>query len=231
MKFYRYQTINKLTLQNLSNQMNWVADPLEFNDPFEFSLHEEYYTNSEGKQEFLELNHKQRIKNIQNQIKNFGVVCYSTKYSNILLWSHYADNHKGMCLVFDVKEENISFMRKISYDKKLPFVGHKSDISHEDIISVVTTKSSDWLYEYEYREVITKKKILKDYPGDLVEIIFGCRTPLDDIKIVRDIAVGKNNKLIISKMIIAQNNYQIDKLSVGDNSKIPKSFGLTNLKM
>ncbi|NKK82626.1 DUF2971 domain-containing protein [Rhizobium leguminosarum bv. viciae] len=34
----------------------------------------------------------------------FGLLCMSTTWQEPLLWSHYADKHKGMCLGFDVDD-------------------------------------------------------------------------------------------------------------------------------
>jgi hypothetical protein len=231
MKFYRYQAINKLTLQNLSNQKNWVADPFEFNDPFEFSLIDKYNYTSEGNVEPLEKQQLDRIKKIQNEISEFGVVCYSSDYINNLLWAHYADNHKGMCLVFDIPEEDVPSLYKVSYSKKYPFVGFENRESYEEIIPVVTNKSIDWAYEKEYRQVFYRKNILNEYPGELIEIIFGCRTPFDDMQIVRDIAVSKIKEIEISKMHLSQNQYQLMKGTTGNNKKIPEFWKIKNIKI
>lgn len=45
MKYYRFQQINKLTLQNLNNQVNWVADPYLFNDPRSRAISSRGYLN------------------------------------------------------------------------------------------------------------------------------------------------------------------------------------------
>jgi hypothetical protein len=232
MKFYRYQAINKLTLQNLSNQKNWVADPFEFNDPFEFSLIDKFNYSTEGKIEPLEKQQLERIQEIQDEISEFGVVCYSSDYINNLLWAHYADNHKGMCLVFEVPEEKVPSLYKVSYSKKYPLVGiNENTEGYKEIIPVVTNKSIDWAYEKEYREVFIMKNMLNEYPGQLIEIIFGCRTPFDDIQIVRDIAVSKNKEIKISKMHLSENQYQLMKGTTGNNNKIPEFWKLKNLKM
>lgn len=63
MLLYRYQPINKLTLTNLSRQKNWVADPLDFNDPYEFHLKEEYTSEVKKDQRFSFVeSHKNRKK-------------------------------------------------------------------------------------------------------------------------------------------------------------------------
>lgn len=232
MKFYRYQTINKLTLQNLSNQKNWVADPFEFNDPFEFCLIDKFHYTTAGTIEPLKKQQLERIRKIQNEISEFGVVCYSSDYLNNLLWAHYADNHRGMCLVFEVPGEKVPSLYRVSYSKNYPHVGTKENPEgFEEIIPVVTNKSIDWAYEKEFREVFLMKNILNEYPGKLIEIIFGCRTLFDDMQIVRDIAVSKNREIKISKMHLSENQYQLNKGTTGNNENIPKFWKIKNLKI
>jgi hypothetical protein len=35
------------------------------------------------------------------QPSSVGIYCVSTNYDDVLMWSHYADSHKGICLEFD----------------------------------------------------------------------------------------------------------------------------------
>lgn len=227
MKFYRFQAINKLTLQNLSNRKNWVADPYEFNDPFEFSLIDRFYHTTEGVPQQLEGAELKSLNRIEEQIKEFGVVCYSSDFYNNLLWAHYAENHKGMCLVFDVPEEKKSDLHKVNYQKEFPRIDLTQDAdAPETLKKVVATKSKDWEYENEYREVFLMKNMLHAYPGELVEIIFGCRTPFDDIKIAVDVAVSKNPNITISKMRIARNEYGLGKETHGTNKEVPHIWRL-----
>ena len=39
------------------------------------------------------------------KIEDYGIACFTTKNDNTLLWSHYADEHQGICLEFDFYEE------------------------------------------------------------------------------------------------------------------------------
>lgn len=36
--------------------------------------------------------------------KNTKIICFSEVYNSMLMWSHYADNHKGFVLVYDKKD-------------------------------------------------------------------------------------------------------------------------------
>jgi hypothetical protein len=159
MKFYKFQKINKLTLHNLTNQKNWISDPYDFNDPFEFSFYDRLLIENE-KFRYLNFEEKKQAEMFKIEISKFGVICYSTNWYNILLWSHYADNHKGMCLVFEVSEENINNLHKINYQNNFPEINYLDNLNtREEIIKIVTTKSIEWEYESEYREILRYKTV------------------------------------------------------------------------
>ena len=232
MKLYRFQSINKLTLQNLNNQKNWVADPYEFNDPFEFSFYDSILIDENG--DFRQLNHIEKSNAIKfkDSIGDYGIVCYTSEYRNNLLWSHYSENHKGMCLVFDIPKEKEDSLYKVQYQLHFPEINLTDDSkTDEEIKTIVTTKSIEWKYENEYRQVFIMKNMLYEYPGELIEIIFGCRTPYVDIKMVANIAFSKNPNIIISRMLMDQASYSLTKESIGNNKEIPNLWKINGVKI
>ena len=44
-----------------------------------------------------------------------GVTCFTEDCTNLLMWSHYAENHTGFCLEFDASNEFFSNVRKVDY--------------------------------------------------------------------------------------------------------------------
>ena len=42
---------------------------------------------------------------IDNFIKNSSVACFTTTFDNFLMWSHYANGHNGVCLVYKTENE------------------------------------------------------------------------------------------------------------------------------
>ena len=90
---------------------------------------------------------------VQEIGKKFGVICLSRKWSNPLLWSHYADKHFGICLGFDVDDELIKDViyqkskLKGPLDLKKPYGG----LNQEQMQKILYTKFSDWKYEDEVR--------------------------------------------------------------------------------
>ncbi len=42
-------------------------------------------------------------------IKKFGVYCLSEKKDDILMWSHYSNGHKRLCIEYDASHEGTLF--------------------------------------------------------------------------------------------------------------------------
>lgn len=64
----------------------------DLNDPFE--LYAATLNDCEIRETFYQLKN--------NLSKVMGLLCCSKSWSNSLLWSHYADRHKGIALVLEV---------------------------------------------------------------------------------------------------------------------------------
>ena len=92
----------------------------------------------------------------------FGIACFSHSYSELLMWSHYANVGKGVCLIFD-KEELFSESQfgfpkimRVNYPDRLPEIDVR--LSEEriqfNIETLLTTKRNNWSYEKEVRAFI-----------------------------------------------------------------------------
>ena len=89
---------------------------------------------------------------------SLGVLCLTRTQRHLLMWSHYADGHRGMLLEFD--EGHPSFRRSIpatqfqgrlvpvTYsDTHFPVKSHSAD----DFANSLSTKALEWAYEQEVR--------------------------------------------------------------------------------
>lgn len=137
-------------------------------------------------------------------IDSYAFLSVSSKATSNLMWSHYANSHKGFCIEF--KSE---FMKadKVVYQEKIPklnmieiFHSSLNLISGEEmgrhVWQSLRTKLIEWEYESEYRIQVSSsvgkipagKNFLKiNYSPEFVEsVIFGHRMPLDAKKIIID---------------------------------------------
>ena len=80
----------------------------------------------------------------------FGLLCFSKGWRNPVLWSHYADRHRGMCLGFDVSDE---CLQEVRY---LPDRWNLADYLPErhEAGPLFSTKFATWAYEEEYRRIV-----------------------------------------------------------------------------
>jgi hypothetical protein len=65
---------------------------------------------AEGVQAY-EIAHSRFLKRLHEEV---GVLCFSEKYDNILMWSHYAKSHTGLCVEFS-RSQYLRFALKVQY--------------------------------------------------------------------------------------------------------------------
>ncbi len=187
----------KFSLQNLALRKLWASFPSNFNDPFEFRISRAatiaYINSISAKHVYRgrfsetetceELCHK-----IESELQKFGVTCFTENPTDILMWSHYADHHRGICLCFDLDDE--AFRAKLSpviYSEDYPTPDLSSGWQSDGIANILITKSRHWAYEKEFRGLNTIGEGLFEYPGRLSSVIFGYRCGLLDRQTVMSI--------------------------------------------
>lgn len=133
----------------------------------------------------VQLIRKNQEEKLKEFIETLGVLCLSTTQKSILMWSHYADNHRGFCIGF---KNNIGFnendVMQVKYSES-----RENDLLYQYILTldmnedqkklylmreIILKKYIDWKYEEEWR--IINKKGVKNYSDDhLDSIIFGLK--------------------------------------------------------
>ena len=98
------------------------------------------------------------VKLWREQIKvELGMLCFSEKWRNPLLWSHYADRHKGICLGFDVP---VRYLRKVVYrQRRLQQDKWRFEVKEGPIL---WTKFGQWKYEAEQRRIVSLDRCCRD---------------------------------------------------------------------
>lgn len=94
------------------------------------------------------------VESIVNKVvENIGVLCFVERPDNLLMWAHYADAHKGVCLEFDTSEWLFRLAGKVSYSQTYPIVDTASQSPSHLADTIFLTKSAEWAYEQEWRIV------------------------------------------------------------------------------
>ncbi len=168
-----------------------IAVVNHLNDPFEFqSLQNE----NETVQEKLK-----GVKNIYSY--DHGFISLSTDWQHPLMWSHYAEKHKGICLGFDVRESEE--LVKVDYKNKRPKLmdlkeendsTSNADLDIKDCMKLLSLKFDGWAYESERRLFSplaigdpTKELYFREFTDEfkLCEVILGIKSDIPNLKLER----------------------------------------------
>ena len=102
---------NDFKLEDIAKRFQIKEDIDEIDTYFEISTKVCPQSDNDIKKKQSEIHEQEKqIQKIMDQ--NFAVGCLTTDYRNNLMWSHYADGHKGFCIEYDFKDlKNINNYR------------------------------------------------------------------------------------------------------------------------
>jgi hypothetical protein len=170
------------------------------------------------------------------------IYCLSKDEKNILMWSHYAKDHTGICIGIRTHIWGNSLCIKVKDGYVQPIDGNTTNFlpliyveynedkptpykfftgPREDLSPFFISKSKLWEYENEMRLIIPYS-CLRGNPvcidtSEIGEIIFGLKTPANLIREVKEIVStypdnGKNTSLY--KCVEVKGKYAIDKIGI-----------------
>ena len=186
------------------------------------------YAAQKGDNSFDELKEKftseiiQKVKEVRN---NALISCFSKRYDSILMWSHYGDKHKGICIEFDRLEKDFL---DVKYSKKrckfdledttrrvLGYMlsNEEVDVNDKGLIRCISkpfiVKSLDWKYEEEVRcilspnseDVFTLEELsLYKMPTNISKIYIGCKVDKTSEEYKNLITLANNKNVMISEL-------------------------------
>ncbi len=220
--FYKYRLADEFTIALLEDQEIKFSYAEEYNDPFDSKLIINVDNTIDSVLKRLERTPipEQNKKHLRERIRSGEITgeeylqvayktaermimssCFAGNPDSLLLWSHYADSHKGICVgIRDCSSAHISAMKFdvegccISPDDPYSsglFPVHEVNYSDDGIVAwnvfdddirifidAHRNKAKCWEYEDEYRVIVPqgsfKSQILPFDPRFLVEVYFGC---------------------------------------------------------
>lgn len=210
---YKYVPL-KYVADILDNNRLYLSDGTNFNDPFEITVTD-------------------KKKHKSSHIEGLHILSLTNSYRNKLIWSHYTDSNKGVCLTVKVPNH---LVYPICYTGKRVY--EDSDI--DDIISssikkvkknvnndfsllnknkkIAYIKHKKWLYEKEYRIVFDNN----DESGLIFEagkwfmsvkitnIYLGVNFNKNKPEIQREILNAcDRNKMKVTQMILSDCDYSV----------------------
>ncbi len=203
---FKFKPINKFLIDSLVNSHFYFGSRTQLNDPFDCHIDLVSIIRRASKENHeLDqlLQEKDFFSNFQRQIDLLDIGSFSLELHETLMWSHYADDHKGLCIRYDFPyeflndQDNIMGVSKVNYEPNtvsewlinnanLYKTDHFSFVS-ELLKVVLTAKSPAWDYEQEAR-IIRPVAGVFDIPREFVKsIIFGLQTSKQDEELIKSI--------------------------------------------
>lgn len=185
------------------------------------------------KQEFLKIVEKNIEEIKDNILKNYKIICFCKNHLSMLMWSHYADNHKGFMLAYDedkIKQASCFNSNNEVLSNKLCL----KDVVYSNERVDMTQYVNDYLLRYGLkqngieqpnllepskillREFINTKSLEWKYEEEIRLVPRGL-----DIRRCNDVAyINIQPKAIFAGAKISQENFD-ELLSIAKNKRIP----------
>ncbi len=155
-----------------------------------------------------------------------GILCVTTEKDSILMWSHYANNHAGICFEFDA--EKLSLMGDI-YD--VNYVPAYKEV--DSIMDSILMKYNCWSYEKE-RRIVKHAWVSESTPTNpnehcmpektITGLIFGCKTPYETVHEFTRIALARHPHIRIYMAERVEGNFKLE-INEYDLSSYPSNSG------
>ena len=174
-KIYHYRTFDSHWYSNIIKGKVYMGSPAKFNDPFDGNIYgyaNSLYLgllNSKGalpSDDFQVMNADGEIRDFTDVLKShqdgfkdcFRVACFSEKLDLMTMWAHYASNHTGYAIEYDLtkltsaQSKNLYKMAYFSREQL-----QKADFSTNRLpIFNLIQKDAEWSYEEEWRMIKTR---------------------------------------------------------------------------
>jgi hypothetical protein len=140
--------------------------------------------------------------------------CLTPFPNSTLMWSHYADNHRGICLEFSKDNPLIEKARPVRYREAYPEWTPLA-ITHGPV-DLALTKSTDWAYEREFRLIGSliagvPTRLEGNYvhlpDNALTGVILGCENRNEDE--IREMLNAHRPSVALRRAIRAPNDYKL----------------------
>lgn len=227
---YKFTKCSDYLLEDLKKQKLTLSPPQSFNDPFDCPIIELLNHNEKASQVIKEAYHKCLTVSCFscNTGREEGEKCDEREaHLNNLMWAHYADSHKGICIKYNfsmlslrdfIKLEDCHFCFqpiKYSDDNLADYSSDKRESI--PLYDSFFLKGESWKYEKEVRLIMYDlngqgEHVSIPIPGLIEAIYFGLNCSSEDMKAIKD---ALTNKTFVS--------YECERSPEDSSSQIEKS--------
>lgn len=215
-KFKSAKIINEFNrdVQTIQDNKIWFSDLESLNDPFEKVYATQILDKSDGMNQIVNDFFIPFRTSIDDFYKKVGILSLCRENSNLVMWSHYADNHKGYCIEYDITSNNFDELNFENKDEVFLF-NIEYENSPIDYLSLPSNfqfylrrKSKLWEYEKELR-FISSRQGLHNIPDNSIKSIFLGANANNIVKNTLFILCKEKN-INLYQTILSANSYELE---------------------
>ncbi|MCU1310959.1 MAG: hypothetical protein JWO20_2084 [Candidatus Angelobacter sp.] len=140
MRIYKFLDA-QFGIKSLSEKRLKISRLHDLNDPFELIP----YDLSNRRDRFALQQSRQAL------ARNHGMLCFSKDWKDPVLWAHYSDKHRGVCIGFEIPDD-LKICKPVKYvSERLPFPKMLTLDDIDEGERILFTKYDNWKYEQEIR--------------------------------------------------------------------------------
>lgn len=208
---YRKKDLKPRKIYKRMYQMSIIEWPLMTHSERDRIIKERIGSGAFINSKYSKERHENFIKEINEEI---GIYSLSENKSNILMWSHYADSHKGYCIGLDynILLKIVRSIGPVTYSDKFPVLSLFPKDPVADFMQLFMTKSIDWAYEREIRIIMRyKARQTVKIPDECIkEIIFGYKMEEPHKKEIMDLIKTKSTPIEIFEATANDEKFKLD---------------------
>lgn len=218
---YKYSRVTERSLESLRTSAFWFATPRSFNDPFDCAI----TLPEDALQESVEHVLRHIIAdphyaadsippgrwqadardaqaytafrdNLASLLTNAGLLCLAEVCDDLLMWGHYGDSHRGICIGFQRDPATVlgKAAEPVNYRSDYPrltFADFDPAINSHSLDPLWLTKAAAWSYEREWRVLMPEGNRLYSIDAPITTVVFGaCISDADRRAVAEAASVG-----------------------------------------
>ncbi len=239
--YFKFSTVNKYLIDSLVKGALHFSRPSQLNDPFDCQIDlKKSAMHAISQLSGIKCEILKKISElegyfdeIQKRMEKVGICSFSLKLEEPLLWSHYADEHRGLCLTYQFPEDflidtsnRIIGVSQIEYGINpltnwfIKNVPEKYETDFEDhfttelLKKILIIKSKCWSYEDEARIIREEEGAFPIPKNFLKQVCFGLKTSESDISLIRQVVNNSGYSLNYCQIVRKEDDFGIKAIEI-----------------
>jgi hypothetical protein len=184
-------------------------------------------TRRDHKSRIAELEHLRRSPEGRIQLGNYllssidkhGMVSMAEPNDSVLMWSYYAEGHKGVAVRFALKPDQFVshpiIPVKVQYSRTFPKVEFYEGFDPVRVNTIIGTKANEWKHEREWRLIAQSRTGYVRMPPEMINgVVLGLRTTKEVEDQIRSWVRQRTVKTDLLRIVNKADSYELIAVTV-----------------